>query len=541
MSAIFCFNNRLLDYLPAFGGEYGPFLTILSVSAIVAFLLYIILFYLLRLLFRQWQTDLPLLILNVSRSPILAIVILLGLKLSLEELGATVTIDWIQRGVTATIVVFATYLIAQLFTQVAVYYLRSYAKKTEAVWDDVLVPILERLIPALTYLLGTFFFLQTLGIDLTGLWVAFGGLTFVLGFALRDILGNFFSGLVLLIDTPFQFGDVISMPNGKIAVIKNIGLRVTELYMIDNDCEVYMPNASLGSINIVNLTRPTPHFATSINVAVTADADQMSTTTLLKEAVLGHPDTLGDIDEKLQSLESFQDLEEVEEEQLSKKEAGHLRLLAEKNVNNQLQKIEQEFKQLIEAIKVLEKGGLTPSQIAIVQKDYEQILELVGLEIVEEDNKWGKSQLEEVTSSDEQDTLINLIRLWYQAWLKDPNLKTEDQEILVDEWESKLDILKLKMNKLLEKVAKPGGDETRLDDYSKSVLRWLRENFKESQSLWKEPKIRLEDVKGSAMEFAIKFYVDHIKLERWDRGYRVSNEVRREVVRRLKEADIYSS
>ncbi len=541
MSAIFCFNNRLLEYLSAFGGEYGPFLTILSVSAIVAFLLYIILFYLLRSWFRQWETDLPLLILNVSRSPILAIAILLGLKISLEELSATRIIDWTQRGFTATLVVFATYLIAQLFTQVAIYYLRSYVKKTEAVWDDVLVPILERLIPALTYLFGTFFFLQTLGIDLTGIWVAFGGLTFVLGFALRDILGNFFSGLVLLIDTPFEFGDLLSMPNGEIAVIKNIGLRVTELYMIDSDCEVYMPNASLGSINIVNLTRPTPHFATSINVSVTADADQTSTTTLLKEAVLGHPDTLGDIDEKLQSLESFQDLEEVEEDQLSKKEAGNLRLLAEKKVNNQLQKIEQEFKYLIQAIKVLERGGLTPSQIEIVQRYYQQILQLVGLQIVEEDKKWGKSELAEVASSDEQDTLINLIRFWYQAWLKDPNLKAEDQQILRDEWESKLDILTLKMNKLLEKVAKPGGDETRLDDYSKSVLRWLRENFKESQSLWKEPKIRLEDVKGSAMKFAIKFYVDHIKLERWDRGYRVSNEVRREVVRRLKEADIYSS
>jgi len=541
MTATLSFNNPLLEYLPSLPGKYGPFLTLLSLSAIVASLLYFIFFYLLYSLFRKRETDLPLVILNVSRSPILTIVILLSLKLSLGELDTTGTIGLIQRGLTATIVIFTTYLIAQLFTQVAIYYLRSYAKRTEAVWDDVLVPILDRLIPALTYLIGTFFFLQILGIDLTGIWVAFGGLTFVLGFALRDILGNFFSGLVLLIDTPFQFGDVISLPDGKIAVIKNIGLRVTQLYLIDNDCEVYMPNASLGGINIVNLTRPTPHFATSINVTVIAEAEQASTTELLKEAVLAHPDTLGDIDEKLQSLENFQDLEEVEEEQLSKKEAGNLRLLAEKNVNNQLQKIEQEFKQLILAIKVLERGGLTPSQIAVVEKYYQSILELVGLEIVEEDSGWGKSQLEEVVTSDDKQTLINLIRLWYKAWIKDPNLKAEDQQILQEEWESKLDILKIKMNKLLQKIAKPGGDETRLDDYSQSVIRWLQENFKESQSLWKEPKIRLESVTGSGMEFAIKFYVDHIKLERWDRGYRVSNEVRREVVRRLKEADIYSS
>lgn len=68
---------------------------------------------------------------------------------------------------------------------------------------------LETIIPPLIYVFGTFFFLQSLGIDLTGLWVAFGGITFVLGFALKDILANFFSGLVLLIDTPFQFDDMV--------------------------------------------------------------------------------------------------------------------------------------------------------------------------------------------------------------------------------------------------------------------------------------------------------------------------------------------
>ncbi|MBV6625556.1 MAG: hypothetical protein KI793_21950 [Rivularia sp. (in: Bacteria)] len=62
-----------------------------------------------------------------------------------------------------------TYCIAQLFTQVVTYYLRVYAKQTEAVWDNVLVPILERLLPALTYILEVFLFLEALGIDLTGI------------------------------------------------------------------------------------------------------------------------------------------------------------------------------------------------------------------------------------------------------------------------------------------------------------------------------------------------------------------------------------
>uniref|UniRef100_UPI001930DD9C mechanosensitive ion channel domain-containing protein n=1 Tax=Kamptonema formosum TaxID=331992 RepID=UPI001930DD9C len=61
---------------------------------------------------------------------------------------------------------------------------------------------------------------QQLGFDLSGLLVTIGGAAFVLGFALKDILANFFSGLVLLIDTPFSFGDVVALSDGSRAVIK---------------------------------------------------------------------------------------------------------------------------------------------------------------------------------------------------------------------------------------------------------------------------------------------------------------------------------
>lgn len=42
-----------------------------------------------------------------------------------------------------------------------------------------------------------------------------------------------------------------------------------------------------------------------------------------------------------------------------------------------------------------------------------------------------------------------------------------------------------------------------------------------------------------ATEFTIKFYVDDIKLEHGERGYRVNSEVRREIVRQLRQAYLY--
>ena len=89
--------------------------------------------------------------------------------------------------------------------------------------------------------------LRSFGVDLTGIWVALGGATFVIGFAAQGILANFFSGVVLLIDTPFQFGDVLRLEDGSIAILRKIGVRVTQLYVPDKHYNIYIPNSNLQS------------------------------------------------------------------------------------------------------------------------------------------------------------------------------------------------------------------------------------------------------------------------------------------------------
>ncbi|MEL6458867.1 MAG: mechanosensitive ion channel domain-containing protein [Cyanobacteria bacterium J06621_15] len=540
MNNLYTFGvNKLSELLLLQNGSESFFVN-LAIYSLITFLLYVTLFYLIRPLTRRFNNPLVLLILGVIQNPLVIAVGLFGIKSSISKLNPSDISNWIQRSLTAAIVVILTYCVAQLFTQVVTYYLRAYAKQTEAVWDNVLVPILQKLLPALTYILGAFLFLEALGIDLTGIWVAFGGLTFVLGFALRDILANFFSGLVLLIDTPFQFGDVIAMPDNSVAVIKNIGLRVTKLYLVDSDSEIYIPNASLGSKDIVNLSRPTPHVARTIQLEMKVGIDQKLATNILRETVLGHPDTLGNPADKLQHLEKFEGLKEAEEDSLSKKEAGKERLQIEEKVNNQLQKVERKFKYFIRAIQILEKGGLNDAQVKIVQTYYNEILELVGLQIPEEERR-SRNKIAEVSDDNLDNTLIGLVRIWYQTWLKDPDLRIEDERTLEDEWETKINILKNKITRLSQKIAKPGGYETLLDEYALNLVRWLQEEFKSSSTRWKEPSIRLSNLGSDSMQFTIKFYIDHIKLEHWERGERVANEVRREMVRRLTEVGIYNS
>jgi MscS family membrane protein len=529
--------------------QISAFFGSLVVSAIVVFLLYVILFYGLRLLLRRMEKEIGLITLNVSQIPVLAILILFGLKTSFQLLGRMAVVSWIGKALTALIVVAVSYWIAQIFTQVIAYYLKKYAQQSEAAWDDVLVPFLETAIPLGVYLIGGFLFLQAFGVDLTGLWVAFGGATFVLGFALQSILANFFSGLVLLIDTPFQFGDVISMPDGSLAVIKKIGIRVTTLFLIDTNCEVFVPNGALQSQKLINLSRPSPHYYYSIDMPLRADTEPAKAIEIINEAILAHPDTLGNIDEKLKLIDKYYKTTEVGTEfsefNQVKKEIGRQRLLAEREVNKKLQQIHQALEDLVEKIQILEKGGLETEESRKIQGYYLDIVKLIGLELVTE--RQGKRRLARLEEAPEENSLIVDVRTWYKTWSKDPNLSEEDSFYLQEEWERKVELLKLRANRLFQKISQPKVDERKLDDYVIELIKWLGERFKNTQTSWQAPKIWTDsitpDMMGAGtvatMDYVVKFFVDNIKLEQCQRGYRVKGEVHGEMIRQLRQVYIY--
>ena len=527
-------------------GQINAFFSSLVVSAIVVAIIYVVLFLGLRLLLRRLEKEIGLVALNVSQVPILAIFTLIGLKIAFAMLGPGLIIRWEQRLLTALIVVAVSYWIAQVFTQVVAYYLKKYAQQSEAMWDDVLIPILESTFPLVVYLLGGFFFLQAFGIDLTGLWVAFGGLTFVLGFAMKDILANFFSGLVLLIDTPFQFGDVISLPDGSLAIIKKVGIRVTNLFLIDTHCEVYLPNGMLESVNIVNLSRPSPHYYYEIDIPLRADTDSAKAMKIITDVIMAHPDTLGNIDDKLKVLDLFykyDDASEFSRYKRSKREAGRQRLVAEKEVNNKLEEIHQGLADLAEKIQILEKGGLESEESRKIQGYYLDIVKLIGLEVVAE--RQGKRRLARLEEGPviEENTLIGSVRRWYTTWAKDPDLSEEDPYYLQEEWERKLELFKLRVNRLFQKISQPKMDERKLDDYVLDLTQWLNERFKNTESSWQAPRIWTTEAHQMqaliTMNYAIKFFVDNIKLEQCQRGYRIKSEVQGEMIRQLKQVYIY--
>ncbi len=97
--------------------------------------------------------------------------------------------------------------------------------------------------------------LQTLGFSISGV-LAFGGVGGIaIGFAAKDLLANFFGGLMIYLDRPFSVGDWIRSPDRDIeGTVEDIGWRLTRIRTFDQR-PLYLPNSAFASIAVINPSR----------------------------------------------------------------------------------------------------------------------------------------------------------------------------------------------------------------------------------------------------------------------------------------------
>ncbi len=514
----------------------GLILVSLLITALGTGLLYVFLFYILRPIFRKFERDIALVSLNVSAYPALIIFAILSLKITFENLVAVKILPVIEHILVAIIIIVISNWSVQLFNQVFIYYLKEFTQQSEAMWDDVLLPILSAVVPVLIFILCGVVVISSFGVDLTGIWVALGGATFVLGFALQDILANFFSGIVLLIDTPFRFGDILLLEDGSIGLLRRIGIRVTQLYIFSTHCDVYIPNSVLQGQKITNLSRPTSLYYHSISIEIPSECDLDESKKLLEEIVLAHPDTLGDMDIKLEVMDEYYNSEESDPNLIKQQKIGKSRLLAEQAVDLKLEEIEQALEALVAAMQFAEKGGMTPEEIENVQQEYQGALELMGFQVLgETNNNRNVFNFEE----NNEEGLIELIREWYRIWIRDPNLQDEDESFISEEWERKINLLKRRTQRLSQKISNPQAEETRLDDYVLELIKWVKEKLKAPRKKWQDPQVRMIGMNHIDSDYYtialdITFFVDEIKLEDGKRGDRVRSQIYQEIFRNFK-------
>ncbi|MCG8427695.1 MAG: mechanosensitive ion channel [Chromatiales bacterium] len=111
-----------------------------------------------------------------------------------------------------------------------------------------------------------------------------------LGFGLKEVFSNFFSGLVLLFERPLRVGDTVTV--GDISgTVSRIRMRATTITDWDNK-ELVVPNVKFLTDPLVNWTLTDTVTRLRIKVGIAYGSDTDRAYQIIKETVEAHPDTL---------------------------------------------------------------------------------------------------------------------------------------------------------------------------------------------------------------------------------------------------------
>ncbi len=119
-------------------------------------------------------------------------------------------------------------------------------------------------------ILGLIVALEQVDFDVTGLIAGLGIAGVTIGFALQDVAKNFVAGVLLLIQQPFEIGDVVKILD-YVGTVQGITLRTTDILAQDGRM-VIVPNSEVFVNPLMNYSR-TPRRRIEISAGVSYDSD----------------------------------------------------------------------------------------------------------------------------------------------------------------------------------------------------------------------------------------------------------------------------
>ncbi len=189
--------------------------------------------------------------------PATVALVLVWLHLSLPVAGrwleipqSTLLGQWMDLAWVA-VIAFSAYSVLMAWQKTYVRLKKMHQQTYDATSLDVVVKVMKLAIAALTVL----WVLPILGLNISALLAAGGVAGLVVGLAAKDLLANFFGGLMVYLDKPFKLGDWVRVPSANIeGIVEEMGWRTTCIRTFEKR-PLYVPNSIFSSQVIENPSR----------------------------------------------------------------------------------------------------------------------------------------------------------------------------------------------------------------------------------------------------------------------------------------------
>ncbi|UWQ93643.1 mechanosensitive ion channel family protein (plasmid) [Rhodobacteraceae bacterium M382] len=165
--------------------------------------------------------------------------------------------DWLTSregglGIVVKVVFFVVALMVLLFVARFVQRLTERGLKKIPSMSRLLRNFVMMVVYWATIAIGLMVALGIAGVNVTPLFAVFGGLSFILGFALQDTLGNLASGLMIMVLKPFDTGDFIEV-GGIGGTVDTMTVVSTQIRTFDNQI-IVVPNSKIWGDVITNVS-----------------------------------------------------------------------------------------------------------------------------------------------------------------------------------------------------------------------------------------------------------------------------------------------
>ncbi len=193
-------------------------------------------------------------LLDAVRSPATALIWLIGISFAADIVGAQT-----DAAIFAAVGPLREVGIIAVIAWFLIRFVKSAEQTVTQVpsrrYDPTTVDAVGKLLRISVVITATLVALQTLGFSISGV-LAFGGIGGIaVGFAAKDLLANFFGGLMIYLDRPFAVGDWVRSPDRNIeGTVERIGWRLTRIRTFDKR-PLYIPNSTFANISVENPSR----------------------------------------------------------------------------------------------------------------------------------------------------------------------------------------------------------------------------------------------------------------------------------------------
>jgi len=134
--------------------------------------------------------------------------------------------------------------------------------------------------------------LSAMGLGFAQIALVASALSVGIGFGLQQVVQNFVSGVILLIERPVKVGDWVNV-DGVEGDIRRIRVRATEIQTFDRTT-VIVPNSDLITKQVQNKTHGDPLGRIQLQIAIAKPADARRAADLIVRVAKTSPDILGD-------------------------------------------------------------------------------------------------------------------------------------------------------------------------------------------------------------------------------------------------------